>query len=394
MVQLPPGQEFLDFVDGHGLVDGAPGAAVLAASVADSAADGREGVVLTDQADGFLISALCRHADVALDRDVGRAGALAGRGASVVAVDLIGISVVGIPSVGSPDVVVGQIVHGIHDLGPVLPAQLLAQPCGAGRADLHALAAGHALFGVHVGPVGGPGHVGGVEELAGAEAVAGAGRAVADAHDPLRTVQVGDLVDIALSLRPFDDLQGLFPGDILGVLAGGDQVFGDIAHADAHVAFDVANALAPDPLGLAAGTDHLAEGVVLVQPVGEIFHADALCLWIDGLFHRNDMHADAGASWRDQLGRQLQGFLGGQIEHGGHFGMLVRQSGMLHHVFAGSHHPLGDPVLDVVVFVIPVLLQDADPEQVVYDLLGLLFRDMVSLRQFFCGQSGAPFLKA
>ena len=201
-------------------------------------------------------------------------------------------------------------------------------------------------------------------------------------------------MDIALSLRSFDDLQGFFPGDVLGILAGGDQVFGDIAHTDAHIAFDVAYALAPDPLGLAAGTDHLAEGVVLVQPVGKVFHADALCLGIDGLFHRNDMHADAGASGRDQLGGQFQWLLGSQIEHGGHFRMFVRQSGMLYHVFAASHHPLGDPVLDMMVCVVPVLLQDTDPEQVIDDLLGLLFGDVVALCQFFCGQSGTSFLKA
>ena len=325
---------------------------------------------------------------------MGRAGGLAGGGAGVVAVDPVVVPVVSVPAILAPDVIVGQVADRVFHPGAVGLAELLAQLGGAGGADLHALAAGHALFLVHVGPIGGPGHVGGVEELAGAKAVAAAGGAVADAHDAVGAVQVGDLVDVALALRPLDDLHGLLPGDVVGVLAGLHQELRDVAHADAHVALDVAHALAPDALGLAAGADHGAEGVVLLKPVGEMLHADALAGRVDGLLHGDHVHADAGPAGGHQLGRHFEGLLGGQVEHGGHLGMLVGQRLMLHHVFAGAHHPLGDAVLDVLVRIVPVLLHDADPDQMVDDLLGGLFGDAVLFGQPFGGPAHPALLEA
>ncbi len=48
-VQVLMGDEALDLVDGDGLVDAAAGAGVLAAAVADAAADGRERVFVLDE---------------------------------------------------------------------------------------------------------------------------------------------------------------------------------------------------------------------------------------------------------------------------------------------------------------------------------------------------------
>lgn len=45
---------------------------------------------------------------------------------------------------------------------------------------------------------------------------------------------------------------------------------------------------------------------------------------------------------------------------------------MLHHVLAVADNPLGYPVLDVLVCIVAVLLEDADPEQVVNHLLRLV----------------------
>ena len=128
--------------------------------------------------------------------------------------------------------------------------------------------------------------------------------------------------------------------------------------------------------------------------MGEVLHAGAFDLGVDGLFHRDDVHADARAAGGNQLGGQLQRLLGGQIEHGGHLGVGVRQGGMLHHVFAGAHHPLGDPVLDMLVGVVPVLLNDADPQQVVDDLLCLLVAHVVHGGQLGGGVAHAPGLEA
>ena len=173
----------------------------------------------------------------------------------------------------------------------------------------------------------------------------------------------------------------LLPGDVLRVLPGLHQELRDVPQADAHLALDVAYALAPDPLGLAAGADHLAELVVLIEPVGQVLHADALDLGVDGLLHRDDVHADAGAPGRHQLGRQLQGLLGGQVEQGGHLGIGVAEGLVLHHILAGAHHPLGDPVLDVLVRIVPVLLQNADPGEMVDHLLAVGLLHAVPLGQ-------------
>ena len=252
------------------------------------------------------------------------------------------VAVVTVPPVLAPGQIIGQIVELVLHSGAVGLAELLAELGGACRADLNALAAGHALALVHMGAVGRAGHVGRVEELGGAQAVAAAGRAVADADDAVRAVQIRDLVDIALSFGALDDLHCLFPGDVVGVLAGGHEKFGNIADADAHLALDISDALAADPLGLAAGADHRAEGVIFLQPVGQVLHRDGFGIRFDGLLHRDDVHADARAAGRDQLGRKLQRFLGRQIEHCGDLGMLVGQGRMLDHVLARADDPLGN----------------------------------------------------
>ena len=78
--------KFLDLIDGYRLVDRTAGASVLASSVADRAAYCRQRIVLLDQFKSFPVSALIRHVDVALYREVGRTycRALAARNALVV----------------------------------------------------------------------------------------------------------------------------------------------------------------------------------------------------------------------------------------------------------------------------------------------------------------------
>ena len=325
---------------------------------------------------------------------MGRAGGLAGRGAGLPAVDLVVVPVIGIPAVLAPGQIVREVVELVFHLCAVGLAELLTELCGTGGADLHALAAGHALVLVHVGAVGRAGHVRRVEKLRRAQTVAGAGRAVADADDAVRAVQICDLVDVALALGPLDDLHRLFARDVVGVLARGDQELGDVAHADAHLALDIAHALAADALGLAAGADHGAEGVVLLQPVGQVLHTDGGGAGVDRLLHGDHVHTDSRAAGRDQLGGQLQGLLGGQVEHRGDLGMLVGQGGVLHHVLARAHDPLRDQILDVVIRVVPVLLQNADPEQMVDDLLGRFLGHVVALGQLLRRQREAALFEA
>ncbi len=106
------------------------------------------------------------------------------------------------------------------------------------------------------------------------------------------------------------------------------------------------------------------------------------------------MHADARASRRHQLRRELQRLLRREVEHRCDFRVLIRERLVLDHVLAGSHDPFRDQVLDVPVLVVPVLLQDTDPQQVVDDLLGLPDREIVALRQFFRCETNAALLKA
>ena len=54
-LQLLLGDKLLDLVDGDGAVDVAAGAGVLAAAVADAAADGRERVILLDELERCLL---------------------------------------------------------------------------------------------------------------------------------------------------------------------------------------------------------------------------------------------------------------------------------------------------------------------------------------------------
>ena len=126
-LQLPAGNEFLDLVDGYRRVDQPAGAGVLAALVADAAADGGEGVILLDEGQGLVIAPLGGHLHIALNGDMGRAGSLAGGGAAVVAVFLVVVPVVVVPHVLAPaGSFVRQGLLGIADR-PVLAAELLAQ---------------------------------------------------------------------------------------------------------------------------------------------------------------------------------------------------------------------------------------------------------------------------
>ena len=380
-LQIQGGDIFLDLVDGQGLIDGAPGAGVLAPPVADGAADGGEGIILLDQLQGLPVAALGSHLYIALDGQVGRAGTLAGSRAGGIAVYLGVVPVVVVPLVGSPGPGVRELCQGIgHGAAP--GAELLAQFGRAHGADLHALAAGHALILFHVGPVGGCGHVGGVEELGGAQGVADAGSAVADGHDLVFPVDVGDLMDIAVALGPLQGLDGLVVGDV-AAHAPVHGIFRQVPQAHAVLALDLAAALSPDPLLLAAGADADGDLVVFPEPVGDVLHGDRLVFSLDGLLHGNDVHADAGASGRYHLGDAGQGQLGHEVEEGGHFRELVRQLVVHHHEFRGAGDKDGH-VVHLVVGLLPAAdhLHDADPAEPLQHLFGPFQGHAVHLCQF------------
>ena len=157
------GDELLYLIDGDGLIDAAAGAGILAAAVTDATADGGQGVILLNECQRIGVATLCRHLQIALHGDVGGAGGLAGSSTGIVAVDAVIIAVVLIPHMGTPLLLRGQGMTGILHLAAVLGAQLLTKLHSACGADLHALAAGHAIALLHAGHIGAAGEVGGVE---------------------------------------------------------------------------------------------------------------------------------------------------------------------------------------------------------------------------------------
>ncbi len=127
-------------------------------------------------------------------------------------------------------------------------------------------------------------------------------------------------MDVALLLGLVEDLHGLVVGDVVAH-AGLAAVVGKVAHADAPVLLDVAGALAPDALLLAAGADaHADVTLVLLQPVADVFHVHGLTVGGDGLLHGDDVHADAGAAGGHQMGDAGQGQVGHALKEVGHLG--------------------------------------------------------------------------
>ena len=367
-LELLLGDKLLDLVDGDGAVDIAAGAGFLAAAVADAAADGRERVILLDELERVQIAALRGQIDVALHGDVRRAGGLARGGAGLVALLLVVVLIVRAPHVLAPVVVVRQRLLRIrHRAG--LGAQLLAELGSAGRADLGALAAGDALFGVDMGAVSGGGHVRRVEQLARSQREAGAERAVADGKDLVLAVDVRDLVDIAVVLGALEDLHRLIIGD-LAALAGLETVVTKLTDGDAHLILQLAAALALNAHGIAAGAVADAELIlILFQPVGDVLHIDRLVRGRDGLLDRDDVHADTGASGRHHAGDLRQRQKRHALEKLRDLRVRLHLLQVHVHQLRRTGHEDRQRPLFVMVGVLPVVLEQADHGHLVKQLL-------------------------
>ena len=106
------------------------------------------------------------------------------------------------------------------------------------------------------------------------------------------------------------------------------------------------------------------------------------------------MHADAGASRRNQFGRKLKRLLRCEVEHGCDFRMKIGKGRMFDHILTASDNPLRNQILNVVIRVVTVLFNDADPEQMVDDLLRFFFAHVVPLGEFLCGTADTALLEA
>ena len=249
---------------------------------------------------------------------------------------------------------------GILYLTAVLGAELLTQLHGACGADLYALATCHAVALLHAGNIGAAGEVGGVEQLRGTQCVADVNVAVADGEDLILAVDVGDLMDEAVLLTLTEDVQRLFAGDVAAALARLYHVICHVAHGHAPALGVVGAALIEGEAGLTAGAGGGGVlAVILIQPVGDMLKVDGGVLRLNGLLHRDDMHADAGTAGRHHGGDLLQGQAGHTLEEVTHLGVLL-QDGVVH---VGELGAAGDehgqhPLLGTG-GVLPVVLDDA-----------------------------------
>ena len=210
-----------------------------------------------------------------------------------------------------------------------------------------------------MGAEGGGGHVRGVKILAGAQREADAQIAVAQTEDLVLAVDVGDLVDIAVVFRSLADLQRFLFGDGTA-LAGLDQIGGEIAQTDAAVVLNLTGALAVKTAGVAAGT--VADGeaaLILVQPVRDVLDGDGGVGGVDGLFHRDDVHADAVAAGRHEVGLALQREEGHLVEALGELGVLFNLiQNHVRHLGDAGNEQLDIPLL-LMLGIFPVVLHDA-----------------------------------
>ena len=185
---------------------------------------------------------------------------LAWRSTGVIAVDLSIFAVVDIPFVRSPCLSVRQFAQRIFHFA-MNCAELLAEFRSADRADFHALAAGNALFRIHMGTVCASGHVGSVVKLGSTDGIAYTGCAIADTDDLVFAVNVCNLMNKAVTFRALKDFKSLLIGDIASHAAV-DAVFSHVADTDAEFAVDFAASLAAHFLLFAAGA--LADGILVI----------------------------------------------------------------------------------------------------------------------------------
>ena len=258
--------ELLDGIDSDGLVYGSAGAGVLAAAVANAAADCRERVFTLDELKGLRELSFGGLLEIALNRNVGGAGCLTGRCAGFVAVDAVLVTVVLSPLVLSPLGGIRKLVLRILD-GTAVGAKFLAKLHGAGGAILHAAAAGDALFLLNFGHIGASAHVGGVEKLGSPEGVTDLDVAVADGKDLSVAVDVSHLMHESVVFGLFEDGHGLVVSDVVAA-AGFTEVIGHVANADTPVAVVVGAAFVQFLTAITAGADaHAKVAFILLEPV-------------------------------------------------------------------------------------------------------------------------------
>ena len=176
----------------------------------------------------------------------------------------------------------------------------------------------------------------------------------------------------------FQDLQNFVIGDI-ATHSAVDTVFRHVTDTNAEFSVDISGSFAAHTLLFAAGA--LTDGifVIFVEPVGDVFHTGGMIFMLDGLFHRNDVHPDSGASERHHLCDVFQRHLGHQVEECGELRMFFGELVVHHHELCGAGNKDRNIVMLSFVLSLPGHLQHSDPKEVVDHLLRLFFGHAVAL---------------
>ncbi len=260
------GDEFLDCVDSYRLVDSSAGAGILAAAVADTAADSRERIFSLDEFESLAVFSFRSLLEIALDGNMSGACGLARSRTGRVAVDSVAVAIVLVPLLRSPFHCIGEFLLGIS-LRSVLRAELLSELDRSCRAILNTASAGNAVIRVHFGHIGAAGHIRSIEELGGTKRIADLYIAVADCENLPVSVNIGNLVDESMILGLFEDCHTLVVGDIVAAICF-NEVFGHIADTDAPVVIIVGAAFIQLFPSDTAGADTYCEvAFISLEPI-------------------------------------------------------------------------------------------------------------------------------
>ena len=267
-VQILHGDKLLHLVDRDCPVDASSGAGLFTAAVADMPAHRGKRIVLLNERQRVCIPALCRELQVALHRNMGRTGALAGSGSGFMGLDPVVVPVIPVPVILAPGFVRGKQRLGILDSLPVFPAQLLSQAESAGRTYFHTSSAGNTFILIDMCCIRAARHIRGIEKLRGSQRITDVDVAVADGKDLVLSVYIRDLVNKAVLLSLAQDLKRFLPRDVAPALACLHDIVCHIPDGNTPVMKIISAALLIGHPAAPAGTG--GGGilpVILIQPV-------------------------------------------------------------------------------------------------------------------------------
>ncbi len=229
-MQVTLRHETLYRIDSHRLIQCGAGTGILAAPVADPAADRRKRIILLDQGQRLFVTAFLRQLQISLHCDMGRASRLTGCRTSIVTVDSVHVTVIMGPHMFAPLLFLWKGHLRISNLTAIFLTQLLPQFHGARRAGFHTFAAGNTFLLIHLRNISRTGHVRCIKQLGSAERIAHIHVAVAYGKNLVSPVYIGNLVDETILFRLSENIQRLFLRDIPSVLLGLHHVIRHITH--------------------------------------------------------------------------------------------------------------------------------------------------------------------